>query len=103
MSEQNELAERLRRLQEHAARLEEKKRDLERDLEDVEHQERRLSDRLERGERSADLDEASRRLNERRDMNISDQRSTSREIETLRQQREELEEWLRQMRGDAST
>ncbi len=100
VNEETDLAERLRKLQEHAARLEEKQRELEKDLEDVEHQSRRLADRRERGEGSADLDRAARELSERRELNLNDQSSTSREIEGLRQQREELEEWLRQMRGN---
>ena len=100
LAEETDLAERLRKLQEHAERLEDQQRQLERDLEEVEHQSRRLSERTERGERSADLEEASRRLDERRELNLRGQRDNTRELETLREQREELEQWLREMRGE---
>ena len=100
MAEEMELQERLRRLQEDAARLEEKQKTLEQDLADVEHQTRRASDRAERGENSPELDSVQSQLTERRELNLRDQRDTSRAVESLRTEREDLEEWLRQMRGD---
>lgn len=99
MAEDEDLSERLRRLQEDAARLEEKKRELERDLKEIEHQTRRAADRVERGESPAALEAERRQLSERRELNMTDQRVTTRQLETLRAEREEVEEWIRQMRG----
>jgi hypothetical protein len=95
----DDLEARLRKLQEDASRLEEKQRELEQDLKDIDHQTRRWSDRVERGENTPAVDASRRQLDERRRLNIDDQQSTSRDLETLRRQREEIEDWLRRMRG----
>lgn len=93
------LEARLRKLQQDTARLEEKQRELEQDLQDIDHQTRRWSDRVERGENTPEIEASRRQLDERRRLNLDDQQTTSRDLETLRQQREEIEDWLRQMRG----
>ena len=92
------LEARLRKLQEDAARLEEKKRELEQDLQDIEHQTRRWSDRIERGENTPEVEASKRQLDERRRLNLDDQKTTSHDLETLRRQREEIEEWMRKVR-----
>ena len=101
---EGDLEARLRKLQEDAARLEEKQRELEQDLQDIDHQTRRWSDRVERGENTPAVEASRRQLDERRRLNLDDQKSTSRDLERLRQQREEIEEWMRQMqtRGQGS-
>jgi len=94
---EGDLEARLRKLQEDTARLEEKKRELEQDLQDIEHQTRRWSDRIERGENTPEVEASKRQLDERRRLNLDDQNTTSHDLETLRKQREEIEDWMRQM------
>lgn len=98
MAEERDLSSQLEELQRRAEKLDDKRRQLEEDLEQIEHEGRRLSDRTERGDTGPDLDHERSRLAERRELNLASQGETAREVEELRQQREELEEWLRNMR-----
>lgn len=98
MTEQRDLETRLQALKAQADRLEAIQRELERDLDEVEHHARRVGDRRERGEHSAELEREARRLDDSRRVNWRDHDSNARRIEGLRREREELEEWIRTMR-----
>lgn len=94
----DELARRLKQLEEHAARLERTQRQLEEDLQDLDHHARRLADRRERGETSATLDGEQRRIDESRAQNRQEQGVNACDLETLRRERQELERRIEQMR-----
>ncbi len=103
MAEQEkDLEQRLRDLQTHVDRVQEAQRELEEAVADMDHQSRRLGDRIERGDRSDGLERERQRLRSGMEANRRDQQSNSEQLEQLRREREELERRLQKLKASST-
>lgn len=97
-----DLEQRLRDLQAHVDRVQQAQRELEEAVSDMDHQSRRLGDRIERGDRTDGLEREQQRLRSGIEANRRDQQSNSRELERLRREREEIEQRLREIKASST-
>lgn len=100
--EKKDLEQRLRDLQAHVDRVQEAQRELQAAVSDMNHQSRRLGDRIERGDRTAGLEREQERLKAGFEANRRDQESNSDQLEKLRREREELERRLRELKASST-
>jgi chromosome segregation ATPase len=94
-----DLEQRLRDLQAHVDRVQAAQKELEKAVSDMDHQSRRLGDRIERGDRSDGIEREQQRLRAGIDVNQRDQQSNSEQLEQLRREREELEQRLSELKA----
>lgn len=100
--EKMDLEQRLKDLQAHVDRVQEAQRELEEAVADMDHQSRRLGDRIERGDRTEGLEREQQRLRSGIEANRRDQQSNSDQLEQLRREREELERRLQELKAGST-
>jgi chromosome segregation ATPase len=100
---EKDLEQRLRDLQAHVDRAQEAQRELETAVTDMNHQSRRLGDRIERGDRTDGIEQERQRLRAGIEANRRDQQSNSEQLEQLRREREELEQRLRELKENGKS
>lgn len=104
MAEQEkDLEQRLKDLQAHVDRVQEAQRELEEAVSDMDHQSRRLGDRIERGDRTDGLEREQQRLRSGIEANRRDQQSNSDQLEQLRRERQELERRLQELKAGSNS
>lgn len=100
--QEKDLEQRLRDLQAHVDRVQEAQRELEEAVSDMDHQSRRLGDRIERGDRTDGLERGQERLRSGIETNRREQQSNSDQLEQLRREREELERRLQELKASST-
>ena len=98
----NDLEQRLRDLQAHVDRVQAAQKELENAVSDMDHQSRRLGDRIERGDRSDRIEQEQQRLRSGIDANRRDQQSNSEQLEQLRREREDPERRLCELKAGST-
>ncbi len=97
--EKKDLEQRLKDLQAHVDRVQEAQQELEEAVSDMDHQSRRLGDRIERGDRDQGLEREQQRLHSGIAANRRDQQSNADQLEQLRREREDLERRLQELKA----
>jgi chromosome segregation ATPase len=103
VEQDKDLEQRLRDLQAHVDRVQQAQREVENAISEQDHQMRRVSDRLERGEGTAALEGECDRLRESQAVNRREHEDHGRQLEQLRAEREELERRLQELKANAAT
>ena len=99
MASGDEIERRMRVLRERIGRMEGTQRELERSLEELDHEGRRVADRLERaggGDRAAEHER--RRLQASRETNRREHASNARQLDALRAEADDLRQRIERLR-----